>query len=75
MGGKGGNYMHGYLHLTIYIIRLTSNNESHTFSLCPQRGQIAESELGTLVCPFNIWPGQGFYVQLFFIDAFPLEKQ
>ena len=26
-----------------------------------------------LVCPFTIWPGQGFYVELFLIDAFPFE--
>ena len=31
--------------------------------------------LCALVCPFSIWPGQGFYVELFLIDAFPSEKQ
>ena len=41
------------------------------FSLCPQHTQIADSEVETLVCPFCKWPGQGFYVVLFLIDAFP----
>ena len=43
------------------------------FSLCPQHAQMAESKVATLVCPFSIWPGQGFYVELFLIDAFPFE--
>ena len=64
-----------YGYLTIYIIRVTLNNESDPFSLCPQHAEMAESELVTLVCPFDIWSGQGFYVDLFLIDAFPSEYQ
>ena len=28
-----------------------------------------------LVCLFSIWPGQGFYVEIFLIDAFPCLQQ
>ena len=64
-------WVHCKIYLTIYIIGVTLNTESDTISLCTQHAQMAESELVTLVCPFNIWPGQGFYVELFLIDAFP----
>ena len=53
---------------------MSLNTEYDPFSLCLQHGQMAESELVTLVCPFNIWLGQGFYVELFLIDAFPLSS-
>ena len=43
------------------------------FSLCPQHAQMAESEVETLVCPFSIWPGQGFYIELFVFDTFASE--
>ena len=28
----------------------------------------------TLVCPFSIWPGQGFYVELFLLTHSPLSS-
>ena len=42
------------------------------FSLCPRQAQMADSDVATLVCPFGIWPGQGFYVELFLFLHFPL---
>ena len=48
----------------MYIIRDTLITESDPF-LCPQHAQMAESKLVTLVCPFDIWLAQGFYVEFF----------
>ena len=47
-------WVHCKIYLTIYIIGVTLNTESDPFSLCPQHAQMAESELLTLLCPFNI---------------------
>ena len=33
---------------------------------------MADSDVAILVCPFGIWPGQGFYVELFLFLHFPL---
>ena len=59
--------------LYIYIIRVTLNIEFDTVCLSGRHAQMAPFGVYPLVCPFSIWPGQGFYVELFLIDAFPSE--
>ena len=61
------------LHPIIYIIRLTLNTEFDTVCLFGWHAQMTHFGVYPLVCPCIIWPGQGFYVEPFLIDAFPSE--
>ena len=61
------------LHLTIYIIRLALNTGFDTACLSGWHTHMTHFGVYHLVCLFSIWPGQGFYVDLFFIDGFPSE--
>ena len=64
-----------HVHNCISSLRYSTTNYTYNpldfkyrvrhFSLCPQHAQMAESEVATLVCPFSIWPGQGFYIEPF----------
>ena len=62
-------------YLTIYIIRVTLNTEFDTVSLFGWHAQRTHFRAYPLVCTNSIWPGQGFYVEHFLIDAFPPEWQ
>ena len=68
--GKGGAF-HGLLY--IYIIRVALNTGFDTTCLSGWHTQMTHFGVYHLVCPFSIWPRQGFYVDLFLIDAFPSE--
>ena len=54
---------------------VTLNTELDTVYLFVRHGQRTHFGVYPLVCPFSTWPGQGFYVELFLIDAFPSEWQ
>ena len=64
-------------YLTIYIIRVTLNTEFDTVRLSGRHTQMKHFGVCPLVCPFNIFMAwtfrQGFYVELFMIDASPSE--
>ena len=62
-------------YLTIYIIRVTLNTEFDTVRLSGQHTQMKHFGVCPLVCPYGIWPGQGFYIAPFLIDALPSEQQ
>ena len=64
-----------FVHLTIYIIRVTLNTKFDTVRLSGRHTQIKRFGVCPLVCPYSIWPGQGFYVAPFLIDAIPSEQQ
>ena len=64
-----------YPYLTIFIRRVTLNTELDTECLFARHGQMAHFGVYPLVCPFSIWPRQGFYVELFSINAFASEHQ
>ena len=66
-----GDNLFRLANLTIYIIRVTLNTESDTVCLSGRHTQMAHFGVYPLVCPYSIWPGQGFYIKLFLIDAFP----
>ena len=48
------------------IQELTENTEFDNLCLFSRHVQMTHFEVCTLVCPLNVWPGQGFYVELFF---------
>jgi len=62
-------------YLTIFIRRVTLNTELDTVSLFARHSQITQFGVYPLVFSFSIWPGQGFYVELFLIYAFASEYQ
>ena len=64
-----------YIYLNTSIQELTENTEFDTVCLCPWHVQMTQFGVCPLVCPFSIWPGQGFYVDIFLIDAFPSQQQ
>ena len=64
-----------YSYLTIYIIRVTLNTGFNTKCLSGLHTHMKHFWVHPLVCPYSIWPQEGFYVHLFLIDAFPSEKQ
>ena len=57
----------------LYIIRVALNTGFDTACLSGWHTHMTHFGVYHLVCPFSIWPGQGFYVDLFLIDAFPSE--
>ena len=57
------------------IQELTENTEMDTLCLSGRHVQMTHFRVCPLVCPFSIWPGQGFYVELFLIDTFASEHQ
>ena len=68
-------YFQKNIHLTIYIIRVTLNTEIITACLCGRHSQMTHFGVYPLVCPFSIWLRQGFYVELFSINAFAPDHQ
>ena len=73
LSGKGKLSMASCL--TIYIIRVTLNTEFDTVCLSGWHTQMKHFGVCPLVCPYSIWPGQGFYVAPFLIDAIPSERK
>ena len=61
-------------HLTIYLIRVTLNTEFDAVRLSSRYAQMKHFGVCHLVCSHSIWPGQGFHVAPFLIDAFPSEQ-
>ena len=59
----------------LYIIRVALNIGFDTVCLSGWHTNMTHFGVYHLVCPFSTWPGQGFYVDLFLIDAFPSEWQ
>ena len=57
----------------LYIIRVALNTGFDTACLSGWYTHMTHFGVYHLVVPFSIWPGQGFYVDLFLIDAFPSE--
>ena len=68
-----GETREGASHLTIFIRRVTLNTELDTVCLFVWHGQMTHFWVCSLVCPFSIWLGQGFYVELFSINSFAPE--
>ena len=54
-------------YLTIFIRRVNLNTELDTVFLFVRHGQRTHFGVYPLVCPFSTWPGQGFYVELFWL--------
>ena len=50
---------------------MTLNTEFDIVCLCPCHVQMTRFGVCPLGCLFSEWYGQGFYVELFFIVAFP----
>ena len=61
------------IHLTIYIIRVTLNTECNAKCLSGLHTHMKHLLVHPLVCPYSVWPREGFYVDLFQIDAFSSE--
>ena len=64
-----------FLQSNYYIIRVALNTQFDTACLSGWHTQMAHFGVYPLVCPFSIWPRQGFYVELFSINAFAPEHQ
>ena len=66
-------YFNVHVNLNTSIYELTKNTEFDTVRLSGRDTQMTHFRVIPLVCRFSIWPGQGFYVELFLIDEFPSE--
>ena len=55
------------------IQELTEYTQFDDVCLLGQHVQMTHFGVCPMVCPLNVWPGQGFYVELFLIVAFPAE--
>ena len=74
-GGKRTSPRFINLTSNLYIIRVALNTGFDTACLSGWHTHMTHFGVYHLVCPFSKWPGQGFYVDLFLIDAFPSDYQ
>ena len=54
---------------------MTLNNKFDTVLLSSRHTQMKHFGVCSLVCPYSIWPRQGFYIVPFLIDTIPSEQQ